>query len=115
MQDLVPVQHTDYSALPFLKPSSTQHSGDGDKSTITKASHLGTSPMQINSPLVSSEAAYFNTFVPVQFKSDQVSRDSSAYEDSHDYGRDVSADTRSSLDGKYFAYDEQIANEVSSQ
>ena len=116
VQDFVPVQHMGYNEFPFQKHATAQDPVADDSFLSNQELHLANCPAQLSSPFSSSEAAYTNTFAPSDIKSDQVSRDSSDYEDHPDYDQhDLSVEANSSLDGAHFAeYGEQDA-EVSSQ
>lgn len=113
VQDFVPVQQAGLCDLSFQEPSSAQFPVTEDSSLPSKEHHLCSSRAQISSPFSSSEALYTNTFVPMDVKADQISKDSSVYGDHPGYDQhDLSAETNSSFDGEHFAYDEKA--EVSS-
>ena len=104
VQKFVPVQQMGFNDLAFQDiPSSAQFSAADGTSLPNKEHHLCSSPAQISSPFSSSEAAHTNTFVPMDIKADQVSKNGSVYGEHVEY---------SSGDGEQFVYEETA--EVSS-
>ena len=113
VQNVGPVQQMGFTDLSFHKPSSAQCVIAKDSSVPSKEDHLYSSPARMSSPINSSEAAYTNTFVPVDTKADPISKDSSAYGIHADVDQHcLSAETNSSWEGETFAYDKNA--EVSS-
>ena len=109
----MPIQQMGFKDLSFQNPSSAQFPAADDSCLPSKEDHFCNFPTQISSPFSSSGVAYTNTFVPMDIKTDQISRDGSAYGDHPDFDQhDLSAETISSFDGEHFACDEDA--EVSS-
>ena len=100
---------------PFQKYSSAHVSAAQESLLPGHELYPCNSPAHLSSPFSSSEVFYTNTFVPIDVKSDQVSKDSSAYDNHPDYAQhELSAETASSLDGVHFAQGDEQDAEVCS-
>lgn len=109
------VQHMGHTGSPFQKYSSAHVSAPQESLYPGHELYLCNSPAQLSSPFSSAEVVYTNTFIPIDVKSDQVSKDSSAYDNHPDYDQhELSAETASSLDGVHFAQDDEQDAEVCS-
>lgn len=98
-----------FKGSPFQKYSAAQESLQ-----LGHNLYICNSPVQLRSPFSSSEAAFTNTFVPIDVKSDQQSKDSSAYDNHPDYDQHKLSGETSSLDGAHFCDGDEHDAEVCS-